>query len=93
MAANARHQVNDTLTPRTYQLEMLEQSLKQNIIVAVRTIARDLEPNSLADDNLDGYGLGENKHVLLQPVIAPFAYPFTELSCGWKQNWKCAARR
>lgn len=53
---------------RGYQLEMLEASLQQNIIVAVRDIfaPHSDEPALTQDDHLDGHGKWQNSHVCIR---------------------------
>lgn len=54
---------------RNYQVEMLEESLRRNIIVAVSAVqlaASFFAMQSLMR-NIDGYGIGENTHVRNSP--------------------------
>lgn len=52
--------------PRNYQLEMLEASMKENIIVAVRSLIPYLKHQNGNDNNpLDGYRERQNAYVCL----------------------------
>lgn len=53
---------------RGYQLEMLEASLQQNIIVAVRDLLapHSDDPALTQNDHLDGHGKWQNSHVRIR---------------------------
>ena len=49
-------------SPRAYQLEMLEESLRRNIIVAVKFFRVTKESARRSNTPTDGYGQRENAH-------------------------------
>ena len=55
---------------RAYQLEMLEQSMQKNIIVAVGRLHRSRGSGRSLTLPVDGYWLWQNPHVRVCPVVS-----------------------